>query len=161
VRTTGVFTPDLRVEVKTRRRLQRARSLMARLRAPRLDRQLATGSEPWQSPVHAARALQLTSNRSRRTLARTLEKLVERAEEPPALYLSAVVPPCRQQVREARPLMLTLAARLRSDAPLDPRGVAELKSLISDGAGPVYVPGRPDALKTRLESIASALVAQD
>jgi hypothetical protein len=134
---------------------------MARLRAPWLDGQLATGTEPWRSPVHAARALQLTSARSRRSVARSLEKLVERADEPSAPYRSAVVPPCRRQVREARPLLLLLAARLRGNDPVDPRGVAALKSLICDGAGPVYAGGRPDALRARLESITPALEALD
>src|ERR1019366_4451743 len=80
--------------------------LLARLRALWLDRQLAAGVVPWHSKVHAARSLQLTSDRSRRALARSLEHLVEQADGPPVHWRSAAVPPCRPQVSEARPVIL-------------------------------------------------------
>src|ERR1019366_510356 len=54
--------------------------LLAHLRALRLDRQLAAGVVPWHSKLHAVRSLQLTSDRSPRALACSLEHLVERAE---------------------------------------------------------------------------------
>jgi hypothetical protein len=79
------------------------RSIHARLRAPSLDRRLATGTPPWESPLLAARALQLTSRRRRRSLARSLERLVERAEQAPSRGFSTVVPVARRQVREASP----------------------------------------------------------
>jgi hypothetical protein len=142
-------------------RRRRAAPLLARLRAPWLDRQLAAGTEPWRSPVHAAPARQLTSERSRRILARSLERLVEEAEEPRTPYRNAVVQPYRPRVREARPVVLTLASRLRGNAPVDPRGIAELKDLLSDGAGPCYTHGHPDTLKLRLQAIDRRLDVQD
>jgi hypothetical protein len=106
---------------------------LARLRAPWLDRQLAAGSVPWRSPAHAARTLQLTGDRSRGALARWLERLVEHAERPPARFIiSAVIPPCREQVHAALPVILATASRrLRSGAPVDARGVARLRALLS------------------------------
>lgn len=127
--------------------------LLARLCAARLDRQLAAGLEPWSTPVHAARARRLTRERARRTLARSLERLVEQAEEEPSRSFSNVVRPSRPRVREARPLLLTLASRLRGAAPVHPRGVAALKDLVTDGGGPIYMHGDPDALKIYLETI--------
>jgi hypothetical protein len=136
--------------------------LLAGVRAPWLDRQLAAGSVPWRSPEHAARALQLTGDRSRGALARWLERLVEHAERPPArLSISAVVSPCREQVHEALPVILATASRLRSRAPVDARGVARLRALLSDGAGPCYSRADPVALTVALETISQWLDVQD
>ena len=135
---------------------------LARARAPWLDRQLAAGSVPWRSPAHAARALQLTGDRSRGALARWLERLVEHAERPPARFtVSAVVSPCREQVHAALPVILATASRLRSRAPVDARGVARLRALLSDGAGPCYSRGDPVALTVALETISQWLDVQD
>ena len=135
---------------------------LARARAPWLDRQLAAGSVPWRSPAHAARALQLTGDRSRGALARSLERLVEHAERPPARFtISAVVPPCREQVHAALPVILATASRLRSCAPVDARGVARLRALLSNGAGRCYSRGDPVALTVALETISQWLDVQD
>ena len=135
--------------------------LLARLRAPWLNRQLAAGVEPWRSPVHAARARKLTGDRTRRMLARGLERLVEQAEEPRSVPRVAAIQPWRPGVREARPLMLTLASRLRGSAPVAPRGIAALKDLLTDSAGPVYTLGDPTTLKRQLEVIDQWLDVQD
>jgi hypothetical protein len=122
---------------------------VARLRAPWFDRQLAAASVPWRSPAHAARALQLTGDRSRGALAGWLERLVEHPQRPPARFtISAVVSPCREQVHAALPVILATASRPRSRAPVEARGVARLRALLSDGAGPCYSRGDPVALET-------------
>ena len=46
-----------------------------------------------------------------------------------------------------------LASRLRADAAVDPRGLAALRVLLTDGGGPVYTHGDPETLKHRLETI--------
>ena len=136
--------------------------LLAHLRALWLDRQLAAGVVPWHSKLHAARALQLTSDRSRRALARSLEQLVEHADGPPVQRRSAAVPPCRPQVSEARPVILAIAARLRATAPVDARGTARLRLLLTDGTGPCYTPSRrPDALAAQLQTVDRWLDAAD
>ena len=103
-----------------RKRHQPLAWLSARLRGPWLDRQLAAGVAPWHSPAHAARALQLTSNRHRRATARSLERLVELADQPHTRFLSAAVPPCREQIHDALASILHVAARLRDGGPLTP-----------------------------------------
>jgi hypothetical protein len=134
-------------------------SITALLRANGLDRQLASGVEPWRTPVLAARARQLTSDRKRRSLARGMELLVEQAEEPARVVLTAAITPSRPSVREARPLLLMLAARLRAGDPVDPRAVAAVNKLLTDGAGPVYRRGDPNTLAHELRRIESWLDA--
>ncbi len=125
---------------------QRHDRVVARLRADRIDRELAEGVVPWSTVAHAARALQLAGDRSRDELARWLEGVAKRAEEARAPLMNAVISPCREQVREALPLILQLAERLRAEAPVNPRGVAALRRVVSDGSGPCYRHSRPDAL---------------
>jgi hypothetical protein len=127
--------------------------LAARARAWTLDRELAAGVPSWQSALHAARSRQLTADRSRRALARGLDALVERADWP-SPRVTAAVPPCSEQVREARPLLFRAAARLRGAAPVDARGVAQLRLLLCDGTGPCFVNATPRALAT---AVAAAL----
>jgi hypothetical protein len=136
--------------------LWRAR-LSAHLHAPSLDRELAAGIAPWRSPRHAARALQLTRGHSRRDLARSLERLLEHADQPPTPFRGAVIPPCREQVMEARPLLLGIAGRLRSGGPVDARGIARLRRLLSDGNGPCYVKIQGNALNNALQEISQWL----
>jgi hypothetical protein len=133
---------------------------LSRLRGARLDRMLAQGIEPWSTPVYAARCRQLTGERSRHTLARSLERLVEEADGPRSRSLSSVVRPARARVHEARPLLLMLASRLRADAHVDPRAVAAIRLLLTDGGGPVYTHGHPETLKLRLQTIVAWLDAQ-
>ena len=135
--------------------------LWAHLRAARLDRQLSTGTATWRSPTQAARSLQLTSVRKRRGLARALERLIEHAERPLTPFRGAVVQPCREQVHGAMPVILEIATCLRSPQPVNARGVALLRGLLSDGAGPCYTRSRPDALTIALQDVADALVVQD
>jgi hypothetical protein len=137
----------------------RARAL-ARVLAHALDGQLAEGVVPWFSRVHAARSIQLTSSRSRRALARSLEALLAEAHSP-GNPPRAAVPPCREQVRGARAQILSISAKLRSRSPADPRGVAKLRMLLSDGASPIYVRIHPTALTLALDDVWQWLDAVD
>ena len=136
-------------------------ALWARLRAPSIDRQLSAGAATWRSSSYAARSLQLTRDRTRRGLARALERLIEHSERPSAPFRGAVVQPCREQVREAIPMILELSARLRSGIPVDARGMARLRELLSDGSGPCYARVSPDALRAELQAVADVLDVQD
>ena len=101
--------------------------------------------------------LQLTGDRNRRGLARSLERLVEQAQHPRSQYRGAVIYPCREQVFEALPELLTIAGRLRSADPIDGRGIARLNILLSDGSGPCYVRIRRNALTDALQEISQWL----
>ena len=131
--------------------------LWARLRAFSLDRDLREGAPTWQSPTHAVRSLQLTSDRRRRRLARSLERLLEAAEQPRALFSGAVVPPRRDQVRGAKPVIGEIVERLRCPGPVAAKGMVMLRDLLADGSGPCYAKIRPDALNCQLLVVSEML----
>jgi hypothetical protein len=133
--------------------------LAARLRAPWLDRDLAAGVAPWRSRAHAARALQLTGDRHRRAMAHSLERLIQVADRP--TFMCAAIPPRPEQVHDALPLILAIAATLRDGAPVDASGVARLSQLLSDGGGPCYARARPGALRAALETVSQWLEVLD
>jgi len=150
--------------VRPRWRLRRKRdplaSALGRLLAWRLDRQLAAGAAPWRSRAHASRALQLTSPRRRRMLATRLSQILDQAFAPPVpARFGAVVRPCGTQVRDALLQIVALTARLKDGEPVDPRGVAGLHLLITDGTGPFYVATDPQALADALAPICGWLDA--
>jgi hypothetical protein len=125
-------------------------SLIARLRAPQLDADLAAGVAAWRSPAHTARAAQLTSRQERLSVADLLEHLLKDVIRPPAI--SSVVPPCREQVLAAEQAIIDVTLRLRSRDPVDPRGVARLLTLLRDGTGPCYARSSRRALASALQN---------
>ena len=130
--------------------------VIARMLARSLDRELAAGVSAWVSGAHAARSGQLTTDRARHAVANDLDRLIERAAAP-ASRLQITALPCRDQVRQATDIMRAIAARLRSAEPLDPRGIACLRTLLSDPAGPLHAPGRAGALTIALRDISTLL----
>ena len=64
--------------------------------------------------------MQLTTSRSRHSLARSLDALVERAEQAAPSCLSAAIRPCHEQVRDAE--IRAISAWLRTAEPVDARG---------------------------------------
>jgi hypothetical protein len=133
---------------------------VAHVLAPWLDRELCAGAAASLSAAHAARAGQLTKERTRRALARSLDRLIERADETRPRSLIVPLPPCREQVRDATALILSTAARLRSPEPLEPQAIARLKTLLRDFGGPCYVRSRPDALTIALRDVSNELDVQ-
>jgi hypothetical protein len=134
--------------------------LIARMLGRSIDRELAAGVAAPISQAHTARVDQLTTERTRRSVARTLEKLIVVAERPPP-RVRITATPCREQVRQAEELIRSTAARLRSAEPLDARGIAGLRTLLSNFSGPCYVPGLPDALKVALQEVSNSLDLAD
>jgi hypothetical protein len=134
----------------------------ARLHSHSLDRDLAAGIAARRSPAHAERARQLTRPRTRRALAASLERLLAEVQLPLAQRRGAVIPPCRRSVLASAHQIHDLAARLRSDEPVSPAGVARLNALLRDGAGPVYVDGgRSRTLSAALTMAARWLDPED
>jgi hypothetical protein len=125
--------------------------LIARMLAPWLDGELARGLGASLSKAHAARAEQLTSEGGRRKLARRLDKLVDRAQNPRPAGPIPVLPLCHEQIRDAMPLILAVRARLLSGWPVTAQGIAYLKILLSDRRGPCYARSQRDALTVALQ----------
>jgi hypothetical protein len=129
----------------------------------RLDRELADGGDPHE-PLLCARATKLTHPRVREAIASRLERAIAEAECAPRRRLSAAIPVRREAVREARPLMLSLAVALREPGPLSPQGIARAEILVSDGGSSLYWDGsslyrddRPGDLPADLRSATAAL----
>jgi hypothetical protein len=138
-------------------------SLLAWLKRWRLDRELAAGSDLYE-PLLRARAKKLTHARVREAIASRLERAIAAAEGGPRRRLSAAIPVRREAVREARPLMLSLALALREPGPLSPQGIARAELLVTDGGSSLYWDGStlyrddsPRDLPTDLRSAIAAL----
>ena len=114
-----------------------------RLRGAALDRRIAEGADLAEHPILGTRAAQLTSERSRRELASWIEHVVDSADQRDPAPRSAV-PLQRAAIREARPLLLSLARDLSElGEPVSARGIARARQLLTDGASPLYgTPGR-------------------
>jgi hypothetical protein len=109
--------------------------LRARLRAGALERALIAGADPSDSPQLAARAAQLTSPRTRATLAAGLNRLVHASEGPQRRWWAASQ---REPLVANAGAIDELAELLCADTPLYARGVAIVSRLLSDGSGPLY-----------------------
>jgi hypothetical protein len=131
----------------------------ARVSGIALARELASGTPPWQSPRHAARALQLTGDSYRAALAHSLERLIALAEKPPRRR--DPVPVCRRQVRDASGWLHVVAARLRDPTPVNPRGMAMITELLADGTSPCYARAAPGALSRTLQDAVRWLEVED
>ena len=134
--------------------------LIARMLAPWLDEELGRGMGASLSGAHAARAEQLTGERARRRVARTLDRLVDRAQNPRPAYLSPLLPPCPEQVRDAMPLILSIRSRLLAGHPLSAQGIARLKTLLRDRSGACYASSGEGALTVALQEVSELLGAE-
>ena len=102
-----------------------------------LDATLIAGIDPASDPALALRAGQLRSTRHRRRLAASVDALVRAADEPRS-GATAAVPVVREQVREARDSLTQLAGLLRRAEGVQPRGLAMVQRLLTDGGSVLY-----------------------
>ena len=131
--------------------------LLARMRAGSLDRALIARADPAGSRLLAARARQLTSPRSRASLARGLEALLWSAQQGSGRWRVA---PRREAVCANASSLAELGALLTSTAPLYARGLAALECLLVDATGPVYR-GNAEAIARGLERCRLAMTGTD
>ena len=129
--------------------------MIAALFATRFDKQLVTGVAPEPGSVLAAHVSRLASACERRSLAEALHHSVcEARSRPPRM--SATIPVDRSAVAAAEGLIDQVVQRLTGPRPVSARGVARLRLLLSDGAGPMYWPGRGD-LSAELRAVLAQL----
>jgi hypothetical protein len=121
-----------------------------------LDRKLARGADPSTSPALSRRARQLTSSRCRRGLAEGLRNVIDAADEPQRGY-SAAVPLQRHEIQRERGFLVALAEDLRSDDELNPRGIALVEKLLTDGISPLYTSSPEGELHGALTHARAAL----
>ena len=119
-----------------------------------LDRLLIDGAPADTSPELALRAVRLTRESYRYRLAAELEAVVVIADrdEPCRTALHMRV----DQVREARTMLLDVAARLR-DGPCGARGVAMTRRLLRDPSSPIYERAGRESLGQAATSVLLAL----
>ncbi len=146
--------------------------LLARVRASRLDRDLAAGALPDATVPLALRAQILVRTRTRRGMARGAQRLLERAMQAPAANPSPApaagrlmmpaggllqVPVCRDRVTDSAEELGDLIRRLLGRGPVAARGVALASVLLSDGSGPLYRRSSADDLRARVREAVNAL----
>lgn len=120
------------------RRVTLRERIETRVFGDRLDRALAAGVPPETDPLLALRAAQIASPKSRRELAALVRRLLTTAttsEESPFRARSMAILP---RVKKARREFEALADHLEAPVPLPARGMAAVKLLLRDGAGPLY-----------------------
>jgi hypothetical protein len=106
--------------------------------ADRLDRMLAEGLEPESDVLLAIRAERLVAVRMRHDLARTIGRLVRAAAEPEQALSRASSMAVLSRVREVQPELEDLIDRLLAPVPVPARGMALVRLLLRDGAGPLF-----------------------
>jgi hypothetical protein len=130
--------------------------VLARAGAWRLDQALAGGVCPDASATLSLRAHRLIGPATRHALARELRDVIGRAQRPRA-SLDNGVRLCAVEVLRSRDAIGDLAARLEGWEPVDPAGVARVRLLLRDGAGPLYNESFPGGLRRALQGAIDAL----
>ena len=129
--------------------------VMARLLAAKFDRMLAVGVRPSEGSPLAVHAERLTSADEREDIASSLRRALHDAGNANA-PVSSRVPLNAPNIIAAEDRIDQVTLRLHSPRPVTPRGMARLRLLLADGAGPMYRYGRGD-LEGRLGAALAAL----
>jgi hypothetical protein len=152
-----VSTPEDPRCVTARRSYAHTR-LLIHLRSRQLDRELAAGACPDSSALLSLRARELISRKTRNRLAREILSIIKQARNPACVRaLNTQICLCRRKVQHAALTLEELAAWLCSDHPVDARGLAQLRLLLIDGAGPLYHHPEADDLQPALAAAIEAL----
>lgn len=127
--------------------------LRVRVGRRRLDRELADGCGRAESVARALRAAQLATPQSRRHVAESLRRAAAAGTRVDARMGAPLRPPAGRW-REA---LFGLAERLEQPVSVNVRGIARARRLLTDGAGPLYGPGRRVSLGDAVWWIADGL----
>jgi hypothetical protein len=112
-------------------------SLLARMLAPSLDRQLASGLAPESNRLLAARAEMLVAPRTCSELVQNWQHLLDQTHRPPVMR-SPRVRLCRDRIIAAEDDIREMLSELGASRPVPSRGIAMAGRLLRDGAGPLY-----------------------
>jgi hypothetical protein len=127
--------------------------LVARVRAERYDRLLAVGVRPQVGSALAAHEARLTSVAEREAVARALRTALT---ESGGLVFTSRVALHTSNIKAAADVIDAITLRLHAPRPVNARGMARLRRVLSDGRGPFYRFGRGD-LSGRLGAALAAL----
>jgi hypothetical protein len=155
-RLSHAATPGVAIRPRPRRRPSLPAGLLAWWQAAELDRLLATGATPAGTAALAARANRITGRRSRRQIADGLAR-ARRSARDRAPGWSAAIQPHKEEILAARVVLNALDRRLRASEPVSARGMAMLRTLLTDGGSALYAPMARGALGSELRAVAAAL----
>jgi hypothetical protein len=149
----------------TSRNHDRARKVRVRVRTAlyrgELTRALAEGAHPTESHEFALRAGQLTSARSRRSLARAMRRALDEAHRPPLARSRAVIIQ-RGAVLGAEDAIRSMIDQLESAEPLQAQGLAMAERILTNADGsPLYNRAEPGALEWEINAAMAAMSRAD
>jgi hypothetical protein len=122
-----------------------------------LTRALAEGADPNARRDLALRAAQLTSDRSRRALVRSLRRAIADAHDPLLTRLRAVIIR-RSAVLEAQSAIDAMIERLDSPVPLRAEGMAVAERILTNAErSPLYNRSEPGELRRAIRVATEAL----
>jgi hypothetical protein len=132
--------------------MARTRAFAVRMRVAanrdQLTRELADGADPGSSPERALRAAQLTSNRRRKRLERTLRRTISEAHNPHLPTRSRVVIINRAAVLDADQAIKAMIARLSDAEPVHAKGMAIAERMLTNAErSPLYNAAERGALR--------------
>ncbi len=133
--------------------------LAARLHAHRLDAEIARGAAPDSSLPLALRAQALLRDSARRDLAVGAKRVLALAGCAAQHRIRLPVPVRAEQVRACSAELADLADRLAAGGPVNAQGVARARSLLADGASPLYHRAACEDLRAAIRSAVDALAA--
>jgi len=131
----------------------------ARIRGRSLDRALSDGENPASSRMLTRRAAWLTSPKNRRSLGRSIDRLLE--PRPKRLRPSLAIQSHRGELAAARLQLARVAALLEIDEPVYARGVARVQLLLTDGGSALYAPQWKGQLLPEVDAILDALEGRE
>jgi hypothetical protein len=131
--------------------------LTARLRAGALDRVLASGALQNASPALALRARALAGPALAEECAAALRRIIQEARRSRPIPGMRVIGGARERVLGAEHELRGLASLLQSGQPLNVRGIAKVRMLLTDGTGPLFYRDSDQSLSDAVRDAASAL----
>lgn len=132
-----------------------AARLQARIFAAKFDRQVEAGAVPTPGSPLAAHVARLTSVRERENVARAFRHVLQGG--PGASTIAQLrIPVLSNRVDECRDVIDDITLRLHSPRPVQAKGMARLRMLLSDGTGPLYFQGH-GSLASELRGALAAL----
>lgn len=121
----------------------------------RLTRELAGGANPGSSPELALRAAQLTGERNRERVVKTLRRAISEAYSPRLLRYTLVD---RAAVRDAEDAINAMIARLSYARPVRVQGMAIVERMLTNADNsPLYGSDHPDDLRELLQAALAEL----
>jgi hypothetical protein len=138
------------------RRVRHCDRLIAHVFASSLDDQLAAGRSPESGRLLATRAQQLASVTMRRELARDFDHLLDVVNRAANVRGPRVLV-SRELIAEVEPDLRHMLAMLTTPLAAPARGVAMVRTMLTDGTGPLFNPRCSTSLRDAIQDAQSQL----